>query len=266
MRLRSVGMISSFSIALVHLASYAIAFPIPIGVSANFDSHDMSHLMLVGPSPGEPPLQFPTPNGPIIVPSGASVTMDDVKNKNGNGSIKAITGDPLAVFGGPITGGSGTITVTSSGVAELFPSSTIHLNFISGSLETGITLPGNQLVGPDGNDTFMNYTTSWSSFDPIGRFSNGSPVVLGQFTLNSVGRPSSFSYSLNPDLSGHMNFTIGENLTLTSAAGSPTGPSIVGTVTKSLDFTPIPESSTWLLLSTGLAVIALRARRRSQSK
>jgi hypothetical protein len=123
-------------------------------------------------------------------------------------------------------------------------------------MDAGITLPGNQLTGPDGSSTFISYKTTWFSSDPIGMFNDGTTdfdVSLGLFNLDSAGRPSSFSYSLNSDLSGHADFTIAENF-----VSGVAGDIIPGMVTKSMDFVPVPGPSVGaglpglLLASSGL--------------
>ncbi len=264
---RAIGVLLGIATVLGSFQpEFASAFPVPIGATATIKSKDTSSTLINGPAAGQPPLTvhfYKTENGDVTqfdlsVPSGASISLKDTKHKDGSLTVNTIMGDPLALLSGPITGGYGSIDITTFGVPYLFDTSYVSLTFLSGSMNAAITLPGDQLSGPDGDATYIDYTTTWTCYTPIGHFAeNGHEydIVLGEFTLNSIGRPSSFSYDLNPDLTGQIHFTQGE------AYGFADGQSFAGTVTKDIDFVVItPEPATIVLL--GLGGLAMMRRRR----
>jgi hypothetical protein len=237
--------VSLIGISLTYDAS---AFPIPLGAGFQWFSEDNSNVNILGPATiktkkrnirtGE------ISDHEIIVRPGGSLIITDTKMKRGRGSVKTVTGDPLAELEGIIDFGSGTFTLQSTDIDNLFSNATVDLTFVSGDFNAAVTLPGNQLVGPDGNDTYISWNSSWFSLDPIGELSDGIDnynIFLGAFELNGISepapgiRPSNFSYNFVSANTGLMNFTVLDQLVIGET-------NYFGTVTKSLKFT-VPEPS-----------------------
>jgi hypothetical protein len=247
------------TVTLLGMPELSMAFPIPVNAEISWESKDESLISIKGPYKYKAKKKNKKTGEiselEIDIGPGGTFTLKDKKTKGGKIKPIGIDGDPLAYIEGNILSGSGTYELVSSGIPELFSSTTIDLSFITGTVEMAVTLPGDQLTGPDGNDTFISWESTWSSLYPIGTFNDGTDdfdIILGEFNLDSVGHPLKFWYDLNPDLTGTMTFTVGQMLD--TGLGQP----LFGVVTKELTFTP--EPSTVLLL--GLGGLALVRRRR----
>lgn len=256
---------------LVTIPSPALAsfLGLDIGSEVEFLSDDDDRLTLDNRK-GTGVLLYPIWVGPeqggmvanIQVPPGGFVQKLSSKKKGGRWELTGIDGDPVGIFEGPISSGSGVFEITTEGIPELFNFSVIEISFIEGFGRIGATLPGNQLEGPDGNDTFIEYTTSWCSFDPIGeRIDNNGiaqPISLGCFNLDSSGRPSEFFYNLDVSTgTASGTFTIQEDF----VSGGITLP---GTVTKNFTLqVQVPEpTSTFGLLALGTLGAASTLKRK----
>jgi len=240
------------------------AYIIKPGAEVTFTSEDTDFLKLDN-TKGTGDLLYPIWVGPkvgggvfnITLPPGGFLQKDSFKTKGGRWKLVAVVGDPIGIFEGPISTGSGQFVITTKDIPGLFESSTIDIHLVGGFGRIGATLPGNQLEGPDGGDTFIEYITSWYSFDPIGTTidNNGvsQPLSLGYFDLVSVGRPSKFSYDFDiPTHSAVGVFTIQEdlvfrNLGITAVDVSTTIP---GIVTKNFSVTVVPEPSSFSMLAS----------------
>ena len=246
-----------------------------VGNEVDFISDDDDRLTLDNRM-GTGDLLYPIWVGPeeggmvsnIKVPPGGFVEKLSRKVKGGRWKLSAIEGDPIGIFEGPITQGSGIFEINTEGIPELFSFSAIEINFVEGFGRIGATLPGNQLEGPDGNDTFIEYTTSWCSFDPIGeRIDNNGitqPISLGCFNLDSSGRPSEFFYDFDASTAtASGTFTIQEDL----VRGEITLP---GTVTKNFTLQiSVPEPTSTLSLfalgTLGAGSVLLRKKKQQKS-
>lgn len=240
-----------------------------VGTKVDFISHDRDRLTLDNRM-GSGNLFYPIWVGPekggmvsnIVVPPGAFVEKLSTKQKSGQWQLEAVVGDPIGIFEGSITSGSGIFEITTEGIPELFSSSVIKISFVEGFGTIGVTLPGNQLEGLDGNDTFIEYTTSWCSFEPIGEIIDNDgitqPISLGCFQLNSSGRPSEFFYDFDPSTAtASGTFTIQEDF----VSGGITLP---GTVTKNLSLQiSVPEPTSALsLFAFGILGVASTLNRK----
>ena len=261
---------------LVTMPSPAFAnfLGLDIGSEVEFVSHDNDRLTLDNRE-GTGNLLYPIWVGPeeggmvsnIQVPPGGFLQKLSTKDKYGRWKLTAIDGDPVGIFEGPIDRGSGKFEITTEGIPELFNSSSIEISFVKGFGKVGVTLPGNQLEGPDGNNTVMEYTTSWCSFDPIGEMidNNGiaQPISLGCFNLDSSGRPSEFFYDLDVSTGiASGTFTIQENFV-------SRGIILPGTVTKDFTIQQVPEPQPLTILGSvaalGFGAYAERKRKPSKS-
>jgi len=259
-RLHKVILAFCSFLTLVLAPGILYAIPISFPFHLLWTSEDSSKISITGPA--VIPLEIITGSGrsnkDIIIGPGGSLTLTDKKNKNGDLEITGIVGSSFATYSGNILGGGGTIELAAVGIPELFQSSIINLTFISGTLSTGITFPGDQLSGPEGSNTFIEYTSHWFSLDPVGETSSGQPIVLGDFWLNSTGRPSDFTYSFDQTLGvGSSTFTIGESFI------PDTSYIFDGTVTKNMNLHAVPEPCNLAFLSVGIAVLYLQRFRKT---
>jgi hypothetical protein len=184
------------------------AYPIPVGTKATYESKDTDQHVLNNRD-GTKDLIFPVWIGPeatgsirdIIVPPGGYIKMDSKKTKGGGWELTGIVGDPVGQFSGLITSGTGTFEIQTEGIPGLSPYSVVTIDLNGpGPLTMGLSLPGDQLVGPDGSSTYITYSTSWCSYDKIGEIMESGAVLdvsLGCFDLNSKGRPTMFNYSFD---------------------------------------------------------------------
>ncbi len=189
--------------------------------------------------------------------------------------------------------GTGTVTVSSGGILG-------GSGFISGPLVLGAggtvspgNSPGNLSVGPttfaggatfafDLNDAQGSPGTNWDLLSISGTLTitatSASPFVINLVSLDSANNPG-LAQNFNPAQSYSWQFVTSTGITgLTapdvfdfstsqfqnSLAGGTFGVSQVGN-SLFLDFTPVPEPSTWALLSLGAAALAFGAWRRRRS-
>jgi len=162
----------------------------------------------------------------VTVSGGAAVTTwEDTVKMVGGVKLFQVTGDPLAEFSGDLSG-VGALKIDGAGSNLLFLSTTINMNLLSGTIDYGMSLAGDQLVGPDGNDTYFRFTTHWLSVDPIGSIVQDGvtyDLALGEFDIVTEGRPLNFFTTFDgDDVAGDV--TVTQSLILDGAtfAGSST--------------------------------------------
>lgn len=210
---------------------------------------------------------------------GSRATFDDRKIKGG--SIQVLPGEVQDLlnpnFGnkdddisknieGKITEGVGQFTISLENFLEIDDikttfSATLVSEGSDNFLNASVYGQGDQLAfAPQGT---IHYTTKWKSSDEI-VLSDGGILEIGSFYLNSVGDPTSFNYSLSPDLFFNSSFTIGQTYIFVTEGDNLRFQLTGGSVTK--DLKSVPEPATIFGSATALSFGALLKRGNSKKQ